>query len=62
MQNQAEAVDKLAAAIRTHPDVDVFLTRSDHFAGSGADFAVARAFVDWRNRLNRLVDEVEAGR
>lgn len=62
MGNQTSAVDRLAAAIRTHPDVDAFLTRPDTYAGSGADFAVARAFVEWRNRLNRLVDEVEAGR
>lgn len=59
---QADAVERLVAAIRSHPDVDEFLTHPDHHAGSGADYAVARSFVEWRNRLNSLVDDVEAGR
>lgn len=59
---QADSVERLVAAIRSHPDVDEFLTRPDHYAGSGADFAVARSFVEWRNNLQRVADEVEAGR
>ena len=58
---QTDAVERLVAAIRSHPDIDEFLTHPAHDAGSGADYAVARSFVEWRNNLQRVADEVEAG-
>lgn len=49
--------ERLKAAVLSRPDVDRYMAAVDAYAGSGDDWAVARAFVAYRDRLVKLAKE-----
>ena len=48
------ADDKLVEAVLTDPDYDKWLASADGYAGSGGDWAIARALAEWRSGLLRI--------
>ena len=48
--------ERLREAVMAEPDINKWMSADDAYAGSGMDYAVARAFVEYRDNVVKVAE------